>query len=95
MANLTLKRLTAIQEALWSRLAGEMDLPTGDPEAPSKADYEMALRWAEEQVNKRLCAVSDRYWKNGGPNGGVVSPEINDRGPPPAGGSGVPLKQPI
>jgi hypothetical protein len=46
-ARLTLKRLRAIEEALNASLAGPMDKEL------CRADYERALEWAQEQIDKR------------------------------------------
>jgi hypothetical protein len=41
-----------MQEALFSRLAGERD-NDGDPEAPRTEDYERAVEWVSDQIAKR------------------------------------------
>lgn len=48
MTKLTKRRLLAIQEALHLRLSDELTDPT-----LTREDYEAALRWAEEQAEKR------------------------------------------
>ena len=52
MTRLTVRLLLAIQEALESRLAGEIDVGD-DPDNPSRDDYEAASDWAAEQLLKR------------------------------------------
>lgn len=49
---LTIVLLRAMQEALFSRLAGERD-NDGDPEAPRTEDYERAVEWVSDQIAKR------------------------------------------
>lgn len=51
MTRLTIKRLEAIQEALLSRLAGEIDVQ--DDDAPTHDDYDRAADWVTEQISKR------------------------------------------
>lgn len=52
MPPLTLKRLRAIEEALSSRLAGEIDIED-DADAPAHRDYEAAWYWSIAQIEKR------------------------------------------
>lgn len=47
---LTVRRLDAIASALAEKLAGEIDPEDG---APTKADYENALTWAQDQLAAR------------------------------------------
>lgn len=51
-SRLTARKLKAIIEALLSRTAGEIDVG-GDLDSPSIEDYEQALEWALEQVERR------------------------------------------
>jgi hypothetical protein len=52
MTRLTLRRLNAIEEALSSRLAGEMDISVGENSFSYK-DYYAAYDWVSEQISKR------------------------------------------
>lgn len=49
---LTMRRLIAIEEALSSRLAGEIDVGN-DPENPKPEDYESAFDWVCEEISRR------------------------------------------
>lgn len=60
MVRLSMRRLEAIEEALSSRLAGEMDIH-GDVTAPTEADYETAHSWVCQEIDRRkskACALS-------------------------------------
>jgi hypothetical protein len=49
---LTIKRLSAMREALTARLAGEIDV--GDePGASQREDYEAAIAWVQDKLSSR------------------------------------------
>lgn len=53
MARLTLRRLNAMQEALNSRLAGEINAEFGPEFEIKREDYDAALEWVQAQIEKR------------------------------------------
>lgn len=55
MSNLSYRKLVAIEEALHARLAGAID-----HDEPVRRDYEHALSWVQQQLEKRLKAASAR-----------------------------------